>query len=168
MCWFFYYSSKFSSNNGFFTDHSRMYPTITTKLLTAGPHWELWEMEVSMLVGDHQDLKRYSECPLSIQIVGNSVFHVHLKLPLMESTDTSIPYPCKVCHVIFNDSIPREHKLYYQWRLAEIFIGKLFSSGNNLKVPNLIYMGANGGLPKCTLTADPSKASCNSRYGKIW
>ena len=104
----FYYSLKYSSNNGSFTDHSRMYPTITTKLLTAGPHWELWEMEVSMLVGDHQDLKRYSECPLSIQIVGNSVFHVHLKLPLMESTDMSIPYPCKVCHVIFNDSIPRE------------------------------------------------------------
>ena len=106
---FFYYSLKFSSNNGSFTDHSRMYPTITTKLLTAGPHWELWEMEVSMLVGDHQDLKRYSECPLSIQIVGNSVFHVHLKLPLMESTDTSIPYPCKVCHAIFDDSEFENH-----------------------------------------------------------
>ena len=61
-------------------------------------------MEVSMLVGDHQDLKRYSECPLSIQIVGNSEFRVHLKLLLMESTDMSIPYPCKVCHAIFDDS----------------------------------------------------------------
>ena len=167
MCWFFYYSSKFSSNNGFFTDHSPMYRTIMTKLLTAGPHWELWGMEVSMLVGDHQDLKRYSECPLSIQIVGNSVFHVHLKLPLMESTDTSIPYPCKVRHVIFNDSIPREPK-YYWWRLIEIFIGRLFSSGNYFEVPNLNHLGTNGVLPKSTLTADPSEATCNSRYGKIW